>query len=77
MKHRNIYTFPRFDADIPMRCLKCGAPLRHTSKLIMTSYPIDHILDCPACDEEHCVLFDGVLCTTKDFYERIRDHYDI
>lgn len=58
-------------------CAKCGGQLRHTSKLMLTSYPIGWVLECPNCDITYFLLVDGVLCAEQDFNERIYEHYKI
>ena len=57
------------------RCQKCGGRLEYTKKLILTSYPIDWVLDCPRCGTEHLLLHDKVLCTEEEYEKRICKYY--
>lgn len=58
-------------------CMDCGAILKHTKRLILTSYPITYVYDCPRCGMTYYFLYDGVLCREKDFNERIGKYYDM
>ena len=57
-------------------CLQCGRELRNSTKMVLTSYPIDWALSCPYCGTEHYLLLDRVLCTAQDFKQRIRQYYE-
>ena len=57
-------------------CQKCRHVLLHTKKPIMTSYPIEQVLCCPRCGEEHLLLVDKVLCTEREYNSRIHQYYD-
>lgn len=57
-------------------CQICHNRLQHTSKLILTSYPIDWVLECPNCNIDYYLLVDGILCTEKDYNNRVYQYYE-
>lgn len=59
----------------PLRCQHCGAILETSKTPMFVSFPIQTVFDCPRCGEEHYMLADHVLCTTKEYYNRIHAFY--
>ena len=57
-------------------CKNCNCKLEYPkNRIYLTSYPIDFILECPNCKQEYYLLIDNVLCTEKEYKERIYKHY--
>ena len=59
-------------------CLCCAdVKLDEPETFSMTEYPILDIFVCPVCGTKHILLHDHVLCTEKDYSERIRHNYKL
>lgn len=55
-------------------CLNCRSTLSSVDN-VMTAYPIRDVFVCPTCNDRYLLLYDDVLCSEKEFDERISEHY--